>query len=94
MVERSKAVRWKPEDGRPQTGVPAAPTFRPTTEEFKDPVAYIDSIRPQAEKCARAGLAIMPCAESVSRAACGQPHSLQACDCVLVLGLMGTLSRK
>ena len=52
MVERSKAVRWKPEDGRPQTGVPAAPTFRPTTEEFKDPVAYIDSIRPQAEKCA------------------------------------------
>ena len=47
-----QTVRWKPAEARPQTGVPAAPTFRPTPEQFKDPVAYINSIRPEAEKCA------------------------------------------
>ena len=31
--------------------LPPAPTFYPTVEEFKNPLAYIDSIRPQAEKC-------------------------------------------
>lgn len=29
--------------------VPEAPVFRPTPEEFQDPLAYIASIREQAE---------------------------------------------
>lgn len=52
MSCRMQTVRWKPAEARFQTGVPAAPTFRPTPEQFKDPVAYINSIRPEAEKCA------------------------------------------
>ncbi|KAJ1941492.1 hypothetical protein GGF37_003529, partial [Kickxella alabastrina] len=31
-------------------GLPEAPTFYPTAEEFADPLAYIQSIRPLAEK--------------------------------------------
>ena len=31
-----------------------APTFYPTEEEFADPLKYINSIRPVAEKCAPA----------------------------------------
>lgn len=31
-------------------GLPEAPTFRPTEEEFKDPVAYIQKIAPEGRK--------------------------------------------
>ena len=31
-------------------GIPEAPTFHPTAEQFTDPMAYINSIRPEAEK--------------------------------------------
>ncbi|KAL4433266.1 hypothetical protein ABPG77_003314 [Micractinium sp. CCAP 211/92] len=43
-------MRWKPDQGHYQIGVEAAPVFRPTPEEFKDPIAYISKIKPQAEK--------------------------------------------
>jgi len=33
-------------------GIPVAPTFRPTSEEFKDPLAYIEKIKPEGEKWA------------------------------------------
>lgn len=54
IMERPKSVRWKPDAARPQTSVPSAPTFYPTAEEFTDPVAYINKIRPEGEKCAPA----------------------------------------
>lgn len=31
-------------------GLPEAPTFRPTEEEFKDPVAYMQKIAPEGKK--------------------------------------------
>lgn len=31
-------------------GLPEAPTFRPTEEEFKDPVAYIQKIAPEGKE--------------------------------------------
>nr|CAD1823342.1 unnamed protein product [Ananas comosus var. bracteatus] len=36
-------------DGGGGVGVPHAPVFYPTEEEFVDPLAYIDRIRPLAE---------------------------------------------
>ena len=32
-------------------GIEAAPVFRPTEEEFKDPLAYINSCRGEGERC-------------------------------------------
>ena len=46
---REKA-RWDPEAGHGQTHIPEAKTFRPTVEEFSDPIAYISSIMPEASK--------------------------------------------
>ncbi len=52
VMERPSSVRWLPGAGRYQTEVPSAPTFYPTPEQFQDPVAYIESIRAEGEKCA------------------------------------------
>lgn len=36
----------------PLQGIPVAPTFYPTPEEFTDPLAYIEKIKPEGEKYA------------------------------------------
>lgn len=41
-------TRWVPEQGRPQSNIPMAPTFRPTVEEFSDPIEYVSKITAQA----------------------------------------------
>eukprot|EP00775_Hariotina_reticulata_P008860 gene8860-9039_t len=50
------ASRAKPEEYHWQRDLPDAPTFRPTTEEFSDPFAYLASIAPEASK---AGIALI-----------------------------------
>ena len=42
--------RTKPELAWLQ-GIPEAPTFRPTEEEFADPLKYINGIRAQVRQC-------------------------------------------
>jgi len=32
-------------------GIEPAPVFRPTEEDFADPLAYINSCRPEGERC-------------------------------------------
>eukprot|EP00891_Asterochloris_glomerata_P005677 jgi/Astpho2/5677/Aster-02919 len=54
VMERPRTLRWKPEAGHAQDGMPEAPTFHPTAEQFTDPMAYINSIRPEAEKAGMA----------------------------------------
>ncbi|DBA76499.1 TPA: hypothetical protein ACH3X2_008560 [Trebouxia sp. C0005] len=49
-MERPTSLRWKPDASRQQKGIPVAPTFHPTSEEFKDPLAYIEKIKPEGQK--------------------------------------------
>ncbi|KAK9864104.1 hypothetical protein WJX84_004798 [Apatococcus fuscideae] len=51
LQRRLKCVRWRPSDGRYQQDIPLAPVFHPTAEEFKDPIAYLEKIRPEGERC-------------------------------------------
>jgi hypothetical protein len=50
------ASRAKPSKAHAQAHLPAAPTFRPTAEQFQDPFAYLQSIAPEAYK---AGIALI-----------------------------------
>lgn len=34
-------------------GIPEAPTFYPTAEEFTDPLAFIEKIKPEGERSAK-----------------------------------------
>lgn len=43
-------ARAKPGKGHYQNNIPAAPTFRPTAEEFQDPFAYLAAIAAEAQK--------------------------------------------
>lgn len=43
-------ARAIPGKGHYQNHIPAAPTFRPTAEEFADPFAYLAKIAPEAQK--------------------------------------------
>jgi jmjN domain len=48
-IQNSKLDRGRPADGR--LDVPLAPTFFPTVEDFEgNPIAYIEKIRPVAER--------------------------------------------
>lgn len=53
----SVSPSFLPDDANPDIhqeslfGLQEAPTFRPTPEEFVDPLAYISSIRAAGEKC-------------------------------------------
>jgi len=40
-VVRRPAARWRAGGGRSQASTPAAPVYRPTAEEFRDPIAFI-----------------------------------------------------
>ncbi|KAL6783768.1 hypothetical protein ACKKBF_B05720 [Auxenochlorella protothecoides x Auxenochlorella symbiontica] len=54
---RPRELRWRPEEGRPQA-VPAGRTYRPSAEEFADPVAYIARIT--GEACGQGAAHIIP----------------------------------
>jgi hypothetical protein len=95
IMERPASVRWRPEAARYQTEVPSAPTFHPTAEQFADPVAYINSIRPQAEQCAPASCSPcpkLPSQHCAGRARCILPQacpSLRRCDTIWAVPVRG-----
>ena len=43
-------ARWKPENGVPQVDLPTLKPYRPSIEEWRDPVGYISKITPEASK--------------------------------------------
>jgi hypothetical protein len=81
-------ARAKPADGRYQHALPAAPTFRPTAEEWQDPFAYLAKIAPEATAAGIAHIVPPPGWEPPIQMLDQQTgqlrEDLQVCGCVCV----------